>query len=120
MPTRQRSTTSHHRSQPDPMARRVGDRIRALRAEQNFDFDAFVEDSKLGRGYISELQRGLVVPTIHALAKLAKSLEVTVADLVLGDTPREKLFAAMRHLDPQDMARVADLVNSAARNATPE
>ena len=38
----------------------------------------------------SELERGLVVPGLHALDKLATALNVTVADLVLGTTQREQ------------------------------
>ena len=71
---------------------------------QAFSFDAFVEETGLGRGYISELERGLVVPSITALGKLAAALEVTVADLVLGDSPREQLFDLSRRLDDKSVA----------------
>jgi transcriptional regulator with XRE-family HTH domain len=105
MPTRRRAqTTPRHRTQPDPLAKAVGARVRKLREEQAFSFDAFVEETGLGRGYISELERGLVVPTITALAKLATALEVTVADLVLGDSPRERLFEVSRQLDEKSVA----------------
>jgi transcriptional regulator with XRE-family HTH domain len=81
-------------------------RARDLRKEKDFSFDAFVEESDLGRGYISELERGLVVPTITSLAKLARALEVTVADLVTGDSPRERLFEMTRSLDAKDVAAI--------------
>jgi transcriptional regulator with XRE-family HTH domain len=82
----------------------VGARVRKLRAEKGWTFDAFVEETGLGRGYISELERGMVVPTISALAKVAAALEVSIADLVLGDSPREKLFDLMRLLDDKSVA----------------
>jgi transcriptional regulator with XRE-family HTH domain len=73
-------------------------RTGAFNAEQGTNYGiAYNTDQKqtgLGRGYISELERGLVVPSLHALAKLAKALEVTVADLVVGDSTREQLFDA--------------------------
>jgi transcriptional regulator with XRE-family HTH domain len=94
MTEKTRKQPKNHRKQPDPMAAAVGARIHKLRVERDFNFDAFVEETGLGRGYISELERGLVVPTIHALAKVAAALELTVADLVLGDSPREQLFEA--------------------------
>jgi transcriptional regulator with XRE-family HTH domain len=78
--------------------------VRKLREEKEFSFDAFVEECGLGRGYVSELERGLVVPTITSLAKLAAALEVTVADLVLGDSPRERLFDVARQLDDKSVA----------------
>jgi transcriptional regulator with XRE-family HTH domain len=82
----------------------VGGRVRSLRDEKKYTFDAFVEETGLGRGYISELERGLVVPTITSLAKLAAALEVTIADLVLGETPRERLFDVARQLDDKSVA----------------
>jgi transcriptional regulator with XRE-family HTH domain len=91
-----RRVAARHRRQPDPLAARVGLRIRRLRKEAEFTFDAFVEETHLGRGYLSELERGLVVPTIGTLARVAKALEVTIADLVLGETDRERLFDELR------------------------
>ena len=82
------------------MAKLVGARIRELRLEAEFTFDAFVEETGLGRGYVSELERGTVVPTIGTLAKVAKALQLSLADLVaIGDTRREKLFVETRGVD---------------------
>jgi transcriptional regulator with XRE-family HTH domain len=80
--------SKRHRDEPDPIAAEIGARIRRLRRAKKFTFDAFVGTTKLGRGYVSELERGLVVPTVAALAKVADALELTIADLVLGDSPR--------------------------------
>lgn len=88
-----------HRAVPDPLAARIGTRIRALRAASDFGFDAFVEETALGRGYVSELERGLVVPTIGTLARVAAALGVTVADLVSGESDRERLFVELRTAD---------------------
>jgi transcriptional regulator with XRE-family HTH domain len=87
---------SRHRAVPDPLAARIGQKIRFLRRSEEFGFDAFVEETGLGRGYVSELERGLVVPTIGTLARIANALGVTVADLVAGDSDREKLFKELR------------------------
>jgi transcriptional regulator with XRE-family HTH domain len=82
------------------LAKLVGARIRELRLEAEFTFDAFVEETGLGRGYVSELERGTVVPTIGTLAKVAKALQLTLADLVAtGDTPREVMFCETRGLE---------------------
>ena len=91
-----RRTRSRHRARPDPLAARIGQRIRQLRTEAEFAFDAFVEETGLGRGYVSELERGLVVPGVGTLAKVARALDVTIDDLVVGDTERERLFDELR------------------------
>ncbi|MBI5482390.1 MAG: helix-turn-helix domain-containing protein [Deltaproteobacteria bacterium] len=96
-----------HRTQPDPSARRVGARVRQLRLEAGFTFDAFVEEVGLGRGYVSELERGLVVPSLTALERLAAALDVTAADLVATASPRARLYEATRTLPPAEVSRLA-------------
>ena len=104
MPKLRRAAGTGHRTKADAFAKVVGAHVRALRKEKEFSFDAFVEETGLGRGYISELERGMVVPTITSLAVLARALEVSVADLVLGSSPRERLYAVTRHLSEKDVA----------------
>ncbi len=114
MSPRVRQKAPRHRKKPDPVARTVGARVRLLRLEKGFNFDAFVGETELGRGYVSELERGLVVPTVQVLARIAAVLEVTMADLVVGTSVREQLFEAARHLSPAD---VRALLDSATRRA---
>lgn len=66
----------------------------------------------LGRGYISELERGLVVPTLHALARIAASLGLTTVDLVVGISPRERLFVITRAIP---VSHVRELLRLATR-----
>ena len=110
--SRTRRKSARHRRKPDPLARAVGQRIKRLRVEQDFNFDAWVEETGLGRGYVSELERGMVIPTIAALQKVADALELPLADLVLvGETDRERLLEATRGLGPdtvKDLLRAAE------------
>src|SRR5689334_20392270 len=98
--TAKRRGRSRHRARPDPLAARIGQRIRDLRTEAELAFDGFVEVTGLGRGYVSELERGLVVPGVGTLARVARALGVTIADLVSGDTERERLFDELRGRPP--------------------
>jgi transcriptional regulator with XRE-family HTH domain len=93
-----------HRREPHPLAREVGARIRELRLDREFNFDAFVGMAEIGRGYASELERGLVVPSIDVLHRIARALDVTMADLVIGDSPRERLFELTAELSATDVA----------------
>lgn len=94
---------SRHRKTPDLLAKAVGEHIRKLRKHKGICFDAFVEETGLGRGYISEIERGLAVPSIKTLKAVAKALEVTMADLVLGDSPREQLFRLTADMNVADV-----------------
>src|SRR3984885_14312439 len=118
MPTRRRATNIRHRSKPDPFAKSVGARVRALRAEKDWSFDAFVEETGLGRGYISELERGLVVPSLTLLAKLAVALDVTLADLVIGDSKRDLLYELTRAMTERDVAVVLKKAEDLAGDRT--
>ena len=91
-----REARPRHRVEPDPLAAIIGSRIRRLRQQEDITFDDLVEATGLGRGYISELERGLVVPTIGALSRVATALGVTLADLVVGDSDRERIFDELR------------------------
>ena len=72
----------------------------------------------MGRGYLSELERGLVVPTIATLLRVATVLDVTVGDLVLtGDSPRELVFAATRGVAPAVLRRLAKDLRSLNQSA---
>jgi transcriptional regulator with XRE-family HTH domain len=101
LPTRR----SHHRGTAHPLAALLGAHIRKLRIARGFSFDAFAEE--LGRGYVSDLERGKVVPTFATLAKVAELLELEVADLVaLTPSPRLELLALTRELTPVQVRRL--------------
>src|SRR5687767_822941 len=108
--SRNAKRSGRHRTEPDPLAARIGQRVRALRIAEEFGFDAFVEETGLGRGYVSELERGLVIPTIGTLARVAKALDVTVADLVVGESDRERLFHELRRADAKLLREFRDWV----------
>jgi transcriptional regulator with XRE-family HTH domain len=114
MAARGERSSAAHRKDPDPLAERVGGKIRTLRIDAEFSFDAFVEETGLGRGYISELERGLVIPTLTTLARVAEALELTIADLVAADSVREQLYVATRELPEAEVKRLA---SSAIRTA---
>lgn len=111
--SRTRRKSERHRRKPDPLARAVGERIKRLRLDQDFNFDAWVETTGLGRGYVSELERGMVVPTIHALKKVADALDLPLADLVaIGNTARERLIDATRLLETDDVNELVRLAEA--------
>ncbi|MCA9665988.1 MAG: helix-turn-helix domain-containing protein [Myxococcales bacterium] len=103
---RTRGSRKQHREEPDPLAAKVGARIRQLRDECEISFDAFVEEAEIGRGHLSELERGLVVPTLSTLAKLARALEIELLDLLTfpEDSPRQAAVDLTRQL-PQAQIR---------------
>ncbi len=55
---------------------RLGRNLRKLRLEKELSQEAFADDAKIHRTYISDLERGARNPTITIVEKLAKALKV--------------------------------------------
>lgn len=100
-----------HRTVPHPVAARVGRRIRELREQQQVSFDELVGVSELGRGYISEVERGLVVPTVAKLDRIASALGVSMADLVIEQTPRDRLYRVAARLSAKQIEHLIDTID---------
>ena len=73
----------------------VGANIRQLRTAKGLTLDRLATLSELTRGYISLVERGLKIPSIAALLRMAAALEVNVAyffDPNSEPAPRYTLF----------------------------
>lgn len=96
-----------HRKEPVPSAAALGARVKRLRLEQDFTFDAFVEETQLGRGYISEMERGLVVPSLETMVRIAAALELSVPELVAtGTSLLDQIIEATRSLTEPQLRRL--------------
>lgn len=91
---RTRTTANRrHRATPERVSAELGARIRKLRRERGFSFDAFVGETDLGRGYVSELERGLAVPSLVTLCRVAEALEVSLVELLAGVGPNAERWS---------------------------
>ena len=61
-----------------------------------------------------------MVPTIHALGKVAAALEVTVADLVVENSERELLFSELRGAPPATIVRLRSELRRYVQRESPE
>lgn len=98
------------RPTPDPLALRIGQRIRRLRQRAGLSLEKLAYESELGsKGHLSDLERGLTRPTITTLQALADRLGVALFDLVAfpEDGQRERLVEALRELPPPELERLA-------------
>lgn len=68
---------------PDPLAARIGARIRTLRKEAGLTLEKLAYESEVGsKGFLSDVERGLARPTVETLQAIADRLEVALLDLV--------------------------------------
>ncbi len=61
---------------------------------------------------------GQVVPSLTSLAKLAAALDVTVADLVIGDSKRDRLCELTRSMAGRDVGVVLKRAEDLAGDRT--
>ncbi|MEQ1908022.1 MAG: helix-turn-helix transcriptional regulator [Vicinamibacterales bacterium] len=64
-----------------PALRRLGHRLRTIREQQGLSQEALADAAKIGRSYMSGIERGVRnCSTLH-LVRLARALRVRVGDL---------------------------------------
>jgi len=89
------------RQKPDPLAAKIGSRIRALREAQVITQEKLAYEAGLkSKGHLSGIEKGLVRPTVETLALLAERLGVDLLDLVTfpEQSLRQRLVDLTRHL----------------------
>jgi transcriptional regulator with XRE-family HTH domain len=81
------------RAEADPVAAKVGARIRTLRLEQRMTIAELAERAGQSKGHVSSIERGFVMITVGTLILTANALGVPPFWLVLF--PDEDPFAAV-------------------------
>jgi transcriptional regulator with XRE-family HTH domain len=82
------------RKATDPLAQRIGARVRQLREEAGLTLEKLAYESEVGsKGYLSDVEKGLARPTVETLAAIAERLEIKLLDLVtFPDEDERQLF----------------------------
>ena len=88
------------RSESDPRALAIGQRIKLLREEAGVTLEKLAYEADFSKGHLSSLERGLVMPTVASLRRLAERLGVLVADIVSDPaaSDRERILELTRKL----------------------
>ena len=88
------------RTAPHALAKAVGKRIRQLREEAGLTLEKLAWESDLGKGHLSDIEKGLAVPNIITLQRLADRLGVLIVDVVNfpDRDDRQKLVERSRRL----------------------
>lgn len=65
----------------------VGEKIRNIRKSKNLTIVELSEKINVTSGYISQIERDLISPSLSVLKRLAKALDVPLSILFLDETP---------------------------------
>lgn len=69
---------------PEPIEFRFGARVHALRIERRLPQDALASRAQVHRNYISEMERGKRNVSLRIIERIAKALDVEIAELFQG------------------------------------
>lgn len=89
------------RSTPNPLALAIGQRIKQLRLEQGLTAEKLAYESDVGsKGFLSDIESGLALPSLSTLERIAQHLEVPVFELLIvpARSEREALVSLTRHV----------------------
>jgi len=90
------------RATPHPIASKVGGRIRELRQERGWSIAKLGAASRVSKGSLSGIERGLVLVNVATLARIAQGLGVTSAHVMTfpEDSPLEALLEEVGQRPP--------------------
>jgi transcriptional regulator with XRE-family HTH domain len=111
MQTRQiyRRNPMPRRSTPNSLAEGIGLRIAELRREQGLTAEKLAYESDVGsKGYVSDIEHGLALPSLTTLDRIARRLDVSLYDLLVLPTrgDRERLIDLTRHVPKGPLTRL--------------
>lgn len=103
------------RTKPDPLAAKIGARVRALREEQGLTLERLAYSTDFSKGQLSTIEKGLAVPTSATLAVLAEGLEALPLDLLTfpDESPREQVIDMTRGLPKKELEAIIALLRRA-------
>lgn len=67
---------------PEDVNRQFGLTIRELRQKRRWSQETLAERTQLNRNFLSLIERGQRSPTLNTIARLARGLELPIADLM--------------------------------------
>ncbi|MGA8364153.1 MAG: helix-turn-helix transcriptional regulator [Solirubrobacteraceae bacterium] len=72
--------------------KQIGRNVRRLRLGRRLSQEGLALEADIDRTYMSGIERGISNPSVVLLARLAKVLKVTVADLVTATSEKEPVL----------------------------
>jgi transcriptional regulator with XRE-family HTH domain len=94
-----RKTTALVKAAPKRAPAALGSRVRQLRAETGLSVRAFAEATEFSASFISQLENGVVSPSLGSLEKIAEALGVPLRDLFV-EAEEEPTFIVRRDERP--------------------
>ncbi|HSC66978.1 MAG TPA: helix-turn-helix transcriptional regulator [Cellvibrio sp.] len=66
--------------------------VRQLREEHRYSQEALADRAALNRTYLGEVERGVAVPSLSTIAKIASALNLSASELIAHSERQQKLI----------------------------
>lgn len=109
------------RTDPNPLAQAVGLRIKQLRAEQGVTAEKLAYESEVGsKGFMSDIEHGLALPSLTTLERIAQRLDVSLFDLLVlpSRSNREQLVELTRGMPKGALVKLLRELSDARQPTT--
>jgi len=105
----------------EPLAVKVGARIRDLRDERGLSINTLGKASGVSKGALSSIERGLVLITLPTIAALANALGVSAADLVTfpEDSELDAIAECLRTMPDAAQQQIMRAIREAYKDSLP-
>lgn len=81
------------------LSRKLGERIRTLRKARGFSQESLALKAGLATSFLGEIERSGKKPTVDSVEKIAKALDISLAELFAEGFDRQKYAADTTVLD---------------------
>ncbi len=104
------------------MKENIGKRIKEARTNRRFTQEQLAEKANITVVYLSELERGIKLPSLAVFVRIAEALQVSTDSLLRDylDTGKtfiyDNLTKKLEGLTPKQRVAVADLIDTYIRN----
>lgn len=79
--------------------------VKQLREEHRYSQEALADRASLNRTYLGEVERGVAVPSLATIAKIASALNISASELIARSERQQQL-----HITPQEKSLQAAVV----------
>ena len=100
----------------------LGSRIREARLKIGLSQHRLAEDAGIGDMYLSEIERGLKMPSMNIFIKIISTLNVSADYILRDELPSgekylgDELTEKLRNLTPQQKRTAMDILDAYIRN----
>lgn len=100
----------------------IGKRIKEARIKRSFTQEQLAEKADITIVYLSELERGIKLPSLTVFVSIAEALKVSTDSLLRDELESGKdyiyndLTQKLEHLTPKQRIAVSDIVDAYIRN----